>query len=305
MSCGITRGVATVLMACAFAVQNVNAQEEPTSPTCSVQEAKDWVIQNGIYSQLTTDYPPFARALGQQGRLVVGISTDAEGRVVGARVVRSSGLKELDEGVIEELANKKYGTNLVLPACAPAGKGFSFTIPLYYKFQEAMSAAKRELVIEYFKTTNSWDSITVVAPRITHILFNALRQRYPNASPETLDVISEEVKAVLKKEMGEGSPYAERLIELHQQYFTEEDIRRLILFHRTPLGRKLTNVMPGLLVEAASMGERMGEGVMLLIVDRANARLKGRGYPYMLAPPKKPSTDANQDMNQAPSFRRL
>lgn len=229
---------------------------------------------------------------------MVGITTDAEGRVVGARVVRSSGLRELDEGVIEELANKKYGTNLVLPACAPAGKSFSFTIPLYYKFQEAVSAAKRQLVIEYLKVTNSWDALTLAAPKLTHVLFGALRQRHPDAPAETLDIITDEVRAVLKKEMGEGSPYAERLIDLHQQLFTEEDIRRLIVFYRTTLGRKVIGATPTILAEAAALGERMGESVMLLIVDRTNARLKERGYPYFIASPR-PGPKAKQGTRQS------
>ena len=79
---------------------------------------------------------------------------------------------------------------------------------------------------------------------------------------------------MLRQEMGEGSSYLEKLISVHQQYFTEDDIKSLIAFNRTALGRKVANAAPLITVEMQTYSEQWGKGIALLMANRINARFK-------------------------------
>ena len=255
----------------------------PSPSPCSLQAIKDWVEQNRIYSVLAPHYPPTARGLGQKGRLIANVTLNPERRIESAFLRYPSGQKELDEGVLDMILGKA-GTRLGAPSCAKDGEKFSFDIPLNFQFNEGNTAAKRELILEYIRASNSLEAVSLMAPGLTHKLFGLLREKYPKATPEALAVIEQEVKQVMRQEMGEGSHYLEKVISLHQQYFTEDDIKNLIAFNRTELGRKVAKVTPLIVVEMQTYSEQWGKGIALLLVDHINARYRQKGLPYEIGP---------------------
>lgn len=280
-----------------LALSSASARGSFLSQGCSSHEIRDWSIRNRIGKQFAIEYPPVAIRLVQDGRLVVAVDTDPVGNLLGARLLSSSGHKELDEGVLAQIEHLKGSLKLTLPGCAPAAGKFSFDIPLRFTHHDSAASsglppshppappASREQVLDLLKSSGAWGDIMPDAPKLTHQIFSMLRQRYPDVPTETVDIISEAVQATLQKEMDENNVYVERLIGLYQRNFTEEDIRLLMMFNRTSLGMKLARVMPELMLEAYKIGQQMGESLFSLIADRANARLKERGYAYEIPAP--------------------
>lgn len=98
---------------------------------------------------------------------------------------------------------------------------------------------------------------------------------------QTLANMEKNIKPVMTNALPEGD-YREQLVDLffekfrakldrqklislavpiYDKYFTHEDIKGLIQFYQTPLGRKSSKVMPQLTGELTEAGRKMGEEV--------------------------------------------
>ncbi len=272
-----------------------------TSNMCSMDDIKSWTEKSRIFSVVAPHYPPIARGLGQKGRALVNITLDSESRVESAVLRYSSGHKELDEGIIE-MVLKSSGVKLGLPLCAPKGERFTFDLPLNFQFSDGTSVPPRDLLLEFFKVTQVVESELSQASKLTHMILSALKQAYPNASTEALDIIDQEVKQAIKKELSPGGGYLEKMIEIHQAHYTEDEIRSLISFYQSQLGRKV--VKTGMLIqaEAQRFGELWRPGFTLVLSDRINSRFKERGLPYELPRPK-PGQHEQKGQHKDSSYR--
>lgn len=100
-------------------------------------------------------------------------------------------------------------------------------------------------------------------------MFASLRSSMKQVPESVWDEITGEFKAEFT---------AEKLIELnvpiYSRYYTHDEIRQLISFYESPLGRKVTSVTPMLFKDAYEVGMAHGQAVMRRILER----LRGKGY---------------------------
>lgn len=66
----------------------------------------------------------------------------------------------------------------------------------------------------------------------------------------------------------------EMVIVIYDKHFTHEDIKGLIAFYETPLGRKITDKLPLISQESMQAGAKWGEE----IAQKAITTLQKRGY---------------------------
>jgi hypothetical protein len=50
-------------------------------------------------------------------------------------------------------------------------------------------------------------------------------------------------------------------IPVYDKYLSDDDVKGLIAFYQTPVGRKLSSVTPSMMAELQSVGEKQGEEV--------------------------------------------
>ena len=97
-----------------------------------------------------------------------------------------------------------------------------------------------------------------------------LPQSAGQISPETKQRILSVFEEELRKEF---TP--EKMIEaigaIYEKYLTDEDIKGLIVFYETPLGQKVTNVLPQITREAYDVGAAIGEKAALRAVEKLRA----------------------------------
>lgn len=105
-------------------------------------------------------------------------------------------------------------------------------------------------------------------------VFSSLRTAVPNI-PEQ---VWQDLTAEFQDELG-----AEKIINLsipiYSRHFTASEIKELIAFYESPLGRKITGEMPAITQEAYAAGVRQGHEVIKRVLDK----LKARGYPVPVA----------------------
>jgi hypothetical protein len=66
----------------------------------------------------------------------------------------------------------------------------------------------------------------------------------------------------------------ELVVPLYAKHFTDEEIRQLVAFYRSPVGQKLVREQPALLQEGIAAGQVWGQQA----TARVMLRLKEKGY---------------------------
>ena len=104
-----------------------------------------------------------------------------------------------------------------------------------------------------------------------------LKTKRPDLPDETYTLIAEEVGKVVGEEMSAKGGYIEQMTAVFDKYLTQEEVRGLLAFYGTPLGRKTVNVMPMIGQESARIGQRWVQSLGPKVDTRLKARLAERG----------------------------
>lgn len=72
--------------------------------------------------------------------------------------------------------------------------------------------------------------------------------------------------------------FQKRVAGLYVKHFTPEDFRQLIAFYDSPVGAKLIQVLPQLMVESMQVGEQWGKDIGPPLMKNVILRLQMKGY---------------------------
>jgi protein TonB len=100
----------------------------PTQQTAHAGADPDWLAGVGAWLRAHRSYPEMARALGRQGTVVVQITVNPAGRVVGVNLVQGSGTDSLDraaEALMRDAQLPPFPPDMKLPRQ-------SLTVPIRY-----------------------------------------------------------------------------------------------------------------------------------------------------------------------------
>ena len=102
----------------------------------------------------------------------------------------------------------------------------------------------------------------------------SLRQRHPEIPPKAFDFLPEEVGTVFEAHIG---AFVAAIIPVYHRYFTADEIKGMIAFYSSDLGKKAIGAMPGLMSESMAIGQQWGQSLGPEIAERVRARLKKEG----------------------------
>lgn len=72
--------------------------------------------------------------------------------------------------------------------------------------------------------------------------------------------------------------FADAIVPLYNRYFTREEIRAMVAFYGSDLGKKTLDVMPRLLKESAGVTERWARELIPQIYRRVRTQLRAEGF---------------------------
>jgi uncharacterized protein len=105
-------------------------------------------------------------------------------------------------------------------------------------------------------------------------LANALRSTHANIPQKALDVLPQEVNAVLS----ENIPLLnEIMVHIYARHFTLDELKGLNQFYATDLGRKVIGTLPSVLQESMAAGQKWGQSLGPEIGRRIQDRFKKEG----------------------------
>jgi len=96
-------------------------------------------------------------------------------------------------------------------------------------------------------------------------LVNSFKSEYPQVPAKFWDAFIDEIKP---EEM------VDEYIPIYSKYFTNEEIKGIISFYETPLGKKTLTVIPQISQESTTIGIKYGRQA----AERVLEKLKSEGY---------------------------
>lgn len=104
-----------------------------------------------------------------------------------------------------------------------------------------------------------------------------LKQSRPDMDPRAFDILREEVTAVIDEELAGNGAFTAMMYPIYDRHFTADEIRAMIEFNETPLGKKLIRVMPQVSQEGMAAGQSWGQSLGPIIQTRLMTRFKEEG----------------------------
>jgi uncharacterized protein len=93
----------------------------------------------------------------------------------------------------------------------------------------------------------------------------AFKENYSNIGDEFWNEFAKEIKS---------EDLVNLIIPVYDKYYTEEDVDQMIAFYKTPVGKKLIEVLPKISQESMAVGQEWGKG----LGEKVVARMKEKGH---------------------------
>ena len=139
---------------------------------------------------------------------------------------------------------------------------------------DELTAAKRADIEKLLQMTGSLNLGKQMGAALVEQYAQSLRKLRPDVPQRVIEVLPDEVMAVIDENMG---AFKDKVVPLYDKYFTAAEIKAMIAFYSTDLGKKTITVMPALMGESIAVGQQWGGALGPQIDARVKARLKKEG----------------------------
>lgn len=144
-----------------------------------------------------------------------------------------------------------------------------------FSLAEDLSPAKRADIERLLSMTKALDLSQQMGVAAAQQISQMLQQVRPDIPQKVLDTLPEEIGAVFVEER---DGLQELVVAIYHEHFSASDIRGMIDFYSTDLGKKTIAVMPVLMSQSMQAGQAWGQSLGPVIEARVKARLEKEGY---------------------------
>jgi uncharacterized protein len=142
---------------------------------------------------------------------------------------------------------------------------------------DELTQAKRQDVLRLLELTGAFRVGQIFGSTIVRQMNDVLRTARPDIPADVMDILPKAVDEVIASEMTAAGGFADLVVDVYQRHFTHEDVRGLIAFYETPLGRKLSAELPAMTQESMQAGMKWGASIAPKIQERVKQRFRERG----------------------------
>jgi len=142
---------------------------------------------------------------------------------------------------------------------------------------DELTEEKRQDVLRLLDLTGAFRIGQIFSSTIVRQMNDVLRNARPDIPFDVMDILPKAVDEVIASEMTAAGGFADLVVDVYQRHFTHEDVRGLIAFYETPLGRKLSEELPAMTQESMQAGMKWGASIAPKIQERVKQRFRERG----------------------------
>jgi len=143
-------------------------------------------------------------------------------------------------------------------------------------FSEELTDEKRADIEELLEVSNSLALAQQMSEAFNMQMMAYLKRERPSVPAHVIEGLTEEINRVISENLPD---FVEHVIPIYHKHFTAEEIKQMIEFHSTDLGKKIVRTMPMLMKESMEAGQAWGRGLESVMEERIRTRLAEEGYP--------------------------
>ena len=113
-----------------------------------------------------------------------------------------------------------------------------------------------------------------MASMVSDSMLKQLQAKRPDVPPRMIEIVQEVLKSEFTNAMDSMMP---ELIALYAKHLTHDDVKGMLAFYDTPVGRKAVAVMPILAREGGAIGRAWGQANMVRVGETLQKRLQAEG----------------------------
>lgn len=141
-------------------------------------------------------------------------------------------------------------------------------------FCDELTAAKRNDILKLIEITGSRNMGIQFADNINHRLAQMLKSTNPDMPKRAYEILREETTRLIKSRIDD---FINMIVFIYSKYYSDKEIRELIAFYETRLGKKTIEVMPDIMKESMAAGQAWGKSLAPDLVANLEKRIKKEG----------------------------
>lgn len=157
---------------------------------------------------------------------------------------------------------------------------------------KAVDPAKTADIRKLMEITGSNNISKQFAGMVTQQVFQMLKSSRPDIPERAMEVMNKELIGLFSERMAAPGGLAEQIVPIYDKYFTHAEIKELLTFYQTPIGKKAISVLPRIVNESMMAGQKWGKTLGPEIDKRVKAVLTREGLmpkPAVAAPAPAPA----------------
>lgn len=141
-------------------------------------------------------------------------------------------------------------------------------------FCDQLTPAKRADILKLMEITGSRNMAIQFADAVNSKIAQMLKAANPDMPERAFEILREETTRLLK---GRIDDFINKIVPIYSKYYTHKEIRQLIAFYKTRLGKKTIEVMPDIMKESMAAGQAWGRSLAPDLVANLEKRIKKEG----------------------------
>jgi hypothetical protein len=142
----------------------------------------------------------------------------------------------------------------------------------------SLTAEKRADTLSLLQATGALEIGGTMSRALVRKMSDAIRDTRPNAPERVFDIVADEVNKAVSEEMRSTGGLIDLTVELYHKYFTHGEIKELLRFYQSPVGKKAGELAPVMSREGFLIGQRWGKYLAPKLNQRVKDRLKREGH---------------------------
>jgi hypothetical protein len=148
-------------------------------------------------------------------------------------------------------------------------------LQVHYACAEEISKEFRSDIVRLLKITGAEGLGLQMGAAVTNQVIDSLMKENPKIPSKAVESIKDEISKVFAEEMPK---LMVEIVPIYARHFTQNEVKGLIAFYSTPLGKKTIKTMPALMNACMQVGQAWGKAIEPGLGPRLESRLKREGF---------------------------
>lgn len=134
--------------------------------------------------------------------------------------------------------------------------------------------SKRNEIEKLLKITNALGMGKQMSEMFTMQLTQMLKSQSSDIPPKLFDIVQTEVNTVIDNSL---PGFAEQIVPLYDKQFTSKELKQMIRFYESEVGKKSVRVMPIIMQQSMALGQKWAQSVAMEVQARVTKKLQQEG----------------------------